>query len=175
MAIKTMSAGNGTGQWAEGWHELTVRDAKYGTWNDKKYLDVLFEGYPDSFNLRIYEAVNKETHEEFALAKFFKVLNAGIIDKIKSPSGKEAIQYDDAPEGLNGKRFNGLFYKDSSGYNKVSPRVAPVKQTGKVISYTDDDVGFWKKIAEKHRDEFLLKDKSTNTENTTTTDEDIPF
>ena len=175
MAIKTMTAGAGTGQWAEGWHELTVSEAKYGTWNDKKYLDVWFEGYPSSFNVRLYEAVNKETHEEFALATFFKVLNAGIIDKIKSPSGKEAIQYDDDVEGLKGKRFNGLFYKDSSGYNKVSPRVAPVKQTGSVISYTDDDVGFWKKLAEKHRDEFLLKEKSADTETATVTDEDVPF
>ena len=140
MAIKTMSAGNGTGQWAEGWHELTVSKAKYGAWNDKKYLDIWFDGYPDSFNLRIYEAVNKETHEEFALAKFFKVLNAGIIDKIKSPSGKEAIQYDDDEKGLVGKQLNALFYKDANGYNKICNRIAPAEQTGEVISYSAEDV-----------------------------------
>ena len=92
MAIKTMAHNSGNGTWSEGWHQLTINKAEYGDWNGKEFLDVWFEGYPDNFNLRIYEAVNKETHEEFALAKFFRLANAGIIDKIKSPSGKEAIQ-----------------------------------------------------------------------------------
>ena len=83
MAIKTMSHSSGNGKWTEGWHTLTINDAKYGDWNGKRFLDIFFEGYPNTFNLRVYEAVNNETHEEFALAKLFKLANAGIIDKVK--------------------------------------------------------------------------------------------
>ena len=151
MAIKTMSHSSGNGTWSEGWHELTIDAAEYGDWNGKKYLDVNFEGYPRNFNLRIYEAHNKETHEEFALAKFFKLSNAGIIDKIKSPNGKEAIQYDDEPKGLIGKKINALFYKDGE-YIKVSNRIAPVVQQGDVLSYTLDDVIFWKGVSEKYEE-----------------------
>ena len=103
MAIKTMSHSSGNGTWSEGWHQLTIESAEYGDWNGKKFLDIYFEGYPKTFNLRVYEAHNKETHEEFAIAKFFKLANAGIIDKVKSPSGKEAVQYDDDAKGLTGK------------------------------------------------------------------------
>ena len=122
MAIKTMAASSGDGKWTEGWHTLTISKADYGDWNDKRYLECKFDGYPDNFTLRVYEAHNKETHEEFALSKFFKLCNAGIIDKIKSPSGKEAIQYDDDEKGLVGKQINALFYKDANGYNKICNR-----------------------------------------------------
>lgn len=151
MAIKTMSHSTGNGTWSEGWHELTIDAAEYGDWNGKRFLDVNFEGYPRNFNLRIYEAVNKETHEEFALAKFFKLSNTGIIDKIKSPNGKEAIQYDDDEKGLIGQKVNALFYKDGE-YTKISNRIAPVAQEGKILSYSIDDVNFWKGVSEKHEE-----------------------
>ena len=143
--------------------------------NGKKFLDVWFEGYPKTFKLRIYEGINKETHEEFALAKFFKLANAGIIDKIKSPSGKEAIQYDDDEKGLIGKLVNGFFYRDGD-YVRVSDRIAPVAQKGEVLSYNDDDVNFWKCVAEKHIKEYASK-KTPAVADTTTegSDEDIPF
>ena len=132
--------------------------------------------------LRIWlylSAENKETHEEFALAKFFKLTNAGIIDKIKSPSGKEAIQYDDDESGLVGKEINGYFYKKGD-YTEVSNRIAPVAQEGKVLSYNDDDVDYWKGVAEKHIKEYVKgKTKNapavSNAETTTITDDDIPF
>ena len=85
MAIKTMSVSSGGGQWTEGWHTLTISKAEYGDWNGTRVLDLYFEDYPETFNHRIFEAFDKETHEEYSLAKFFKLCNAGLIDKIKSP------------------------------------------------------------------------------------------
>ena len=149
MAIKTMSHSSGNGKWTEGWHTLTISEASYDDWNGKTFLDIWFEGYPKTFKLRVYEAHNKETHEEFALAKFFKLANAGIIDKVKSPSGKEAIQYDDDEKGLIGKSINGFFYKEGE-YTRVSDRIAPVPQKGDIISYNESDVEFWKGVTEKH-------------------------
>lgn len=175
MAIKTMSVSSGNGQWSEGWHTLTISSAKYGAWNDTRILDVYFEGYPDTFNHRVFEAFDKETHEEFALSKFFKLCNAGIIDKIKSPSGKEAIQYDDDEKGLVGKQINALFYKDANGYNKICNRIAPTEQTGEVISYSAEDVNFWKGVAEKYQDQKLNVDTPAETVASEVSEEDIPF
>tara|TARA_R100000458_G_scaffold13687_1_gene11483 strand:+ start:728 stop:1252 length:525 start_codon:yes stop_codon:yes gene_type:complete len=149
MAIKTMTHNSGGGTWSEGWHQLTIEAAEYGDWNGTKFIELWFEGYPKTFKLRVYEAHNKETHEEFALAKLFKLANAGIIDKVKSPSGKEAIQYDDEASGLVGKQINGYFYKDGD-YVRVSDRIAPVVQQGNILSYTEDDVHFWKGVTEKY-------------------------
>ena len=175
MAIKTMSHSSGSGTWAEGWHKLTIEKAKYGEWNGKQFLDVWFDGYPENFNLRIYEAANKETHEEFAVARFFKLANAGIIDKIKSPSGKEAIQYDDDPSVLIGKEINGLFYKEGE-YTRISDRIAPVVNTGEVLSYDEDSVNFWKGVAEKHQKERTKKTSvTTDTPPNNTASADIPF
>ena len=149
MAIKTMTHNSGGGTWSEGWHQLTIEAAEYGDWNGTKFIELWFEGYPKTFKLRVYEAHNKETHEEFALATLFKLANAGIIDKVKSPSGKEAIQYDDEASGLVGKQINGYFYKDGE-YVRVSDRIAPIAHQGNVLSYTEDDVHFWKGVTEKY-------------------------
>ena len=176
MAIKTMSHSSGSGIWAEGWHKLAISKAEYGDWNGTKYLDVRFEGYPDTFKLRVYSAENKETHEEFALTRFFKLTNAGIIDKIKSPSGKEAIQYDDDESELIGKELHGYFYKDGD-FVRVSDRIAPVAQDGKILSYNDENVDFWKSVAEKHVKEYVKKSTPAVSSTTTTdiTSDDIPF
>jgi hypothetical protein len=149
MAIKTMTHNSGGGTWSEGWHQLTIEAAEYGDWNGTKFIELWFDGYPKTFKLRVYEAHNKETHEEFALAKLFKLANAGIIDRVKSPSGKEAIQYDDDASGLVGKQINGYFYKDGE-YVRVSDRIAPIAHQGNVLSYTEDDVHFWKGVTEKY-------------------------
>jgi len=149
MAIKTMTHNSGGGTWSEGWHQLTIEAAEYGDWNGTKFIELWFDGYPKTFKLRVYEAHNKETHEEFALAKLFKLANAGIIDRVKSPSGKEAIQYDDDASGLVGKQINGYFYKDGE-YVRVSDRIAPIAHQGNVLSYTEDDVHFRKGVTEKY-------------------------
>jgi hypothetical protein len=176
MAIKTMAAssGGGDGKWTQGWHTLKIKTAEYNDWNGKRFVECTFDEYPANFTLRIYEAHNKETHEEFAIAKLFKLANAGIIDTVKSPSGKEAIQYDDDAIQLEGKRINVFFYKNAEGYNRISDRIAPVAQKGEILSYSDDDVSYWKAAAEKHYAERLLKADAPAT-NPTTNAEEIPF
>ena len=61
MAVKTMPMSTGTGQYNAGWHEVTIRHATADAWTNpkgevKRYIDLLFDGYPDNMNLRIYEA-----------------------------------------------------------------------------------------------------------------------
>ena len=86
MAIKTInSTATGQNKWEEGWHTLNKSEAFFGTWNEKRYAELKFEGYPDTLSLRVYEAHNKETHEEFNVAKLFRLANAGLIDLVKSP------------------------------------------------------------------------------------------
>ena len=177
MALKTMAVSS-DGAWSEGWHTLTINNAKYGTWNDKRYLDLWFDGYPDTFNLRVFEATNKETHEEFAICRVFKLANAGIVDKVTSPSGKEAIQYDDNVSELIGKEVNGFFYKqkgDKKDFIKVSDRLAPVTQEGEVISYTDKDVEYYKGLTQKHYDEYINKSNAPTTSNSEIDEAHIPF
>ena len=173
MAIKTMAASSGDGKWSEGWHKMFIKSAEYGDWNGSKFIECKFDDYPANFTLRIYEQHNKETHEEFNICKLFKLANAGIIDKVKSPDGKEAIQFDDDPINLEGKSINLFFYKNAEGYNRMSDRIAPVEQQGKVLSYTKDDVFFWKQIAEKHYEERLKADAPAT--KPTTEEEEIPF
>jgi hypothetical protein len=174
MAIKTMSHNSGGSIWTEGWHALTIDSAEYGDWNDKRFLDVWFKDYPKTFKLRVYEAKNKETHEEFALARFFKFANAGIIDMVKSPDGKEAIQYDDDENGLIGKQINGYLYKEGE-YIRVSDRIAPVMQQGKILSYTDNDVNFWKSVTEKHVNTRAQKATPMADTKAEGSEENIPF
>ena len=176
MAIKTMAVSTG-GTWSEGWHTLTITKAEYGDWNDKTFIDIWFDGYPDNFNMRTFAATNKETHEEFAISRLFKLANAGIIDKIKSPNGKEAIQYDDDPNNLIGCEINGLFYKqkgDDKDFIKVSDRIAPVAQEGKIISHSEKDVAYYKSLAEKHYDNYINNSDAPE-KSETTTEANIPF
>ena len=100
MAIKTMSSTGG--DWSIGWKEVTLKDAKYGMYNDIRLVDAWLEEYPDTINLRMYEAKSKDTGEEFAIAKLFRLANAGIIGEVQDSSGKKSLQYDDEAANLNG-------------------------------------------------------------------------
>ena len=44
MAVKTMAKNTGTGQYNAGWHELTISKATDVQWNDKRAIDLNFEG-----------------------------------------------------------------------------------------------------------------------------------
>ena len=137
MAVKTMSAtSGGDGKFDDGWHELTIANATYGTYKapagDKRYITLNFEGYPDNMDLRIYEVFNKTTNEEFKVANLFKYANAGILNVLQDPTGKKpVIQYDDEASGLVGKKVNVLFYKErktGKGYTRMFDNIAPVEQ-----------------------------------------------
>ena len=156
MAIKTMTVPTGGGLYTEGWHELKITKAEYGIWKgpkgEKRYIDLWFEKYPENSNLRVYEAKNKETGEEFKIAKLFRYANAGIMDVLKDPTGKNpVIQYDDDASFLIGKSINVFFYKETqtgNNYTRMLDDVAPVEQETEKLSYTESDVASLKKLAE---------------------------
>ena len=191
MAVKTMSASTGGGQYNAGWHELTISKAEYGTWkgpkDTKRYIDVWFEGYSDNMNMRVYETTTK-TGEEFKIANLFKMANAGIIDVLQDPTGKRpVIQYDDEATNLVGKNVNTYFYKETktgNEYSRILDAVAPVVQEGEHLSYTADQVSGIKRSVESNYKKraainggssngFAESTVSPNTE--VTEDETIPF
>ena len=153
MAIKTMSSSGG-GDWSIGWKEVTLKDAKYGKYNDTRYIDAWFEEYPETINLRLYEAHAKATGEEFAIARLFKLANAGIIGEVQNSSGKKSLQYDDEAVNLNGKKLYVFFYKSEDGYFRVLNRVAPVVQEGEVLSYTEKDTEYWMSQGDKYYKQY---------------------
>ena len=190
MAVKTMAVNSGGGKFEDGWHELTITHAKYGVYkqgdNDKRYVTLNFDGYPDNMDLRIYEVVNKKTGEEFKVSNLFKYANAGIMGVLKDPTGKKpVIQYDDEAEGLVGKKVNVLFYKEQktgNGYTRMFDSIAPVEHEGEHLSYTADQVTAIQSGIEKNLENMLNpKDEdvtvgTTVATNTSTTDgKAVPF
>ena len=188
MAVKTMPMSTGTGQYNAGWHEVTVRHATANVWTNPKgearrYIDLLFEGYADNMNLRIYEAKNSETGEEFKLVNVFRYAMAGIIDVLNDPTGKKPIlQYDDDVANLVGTHINVFVYKNKDGYSEFFDTVAPIEQEGEHYSFTADQVTALKTSAEKN---FSRSNKSNHITNgvvlqgtsvtNTASSEDIPF
>ena len=170
MAIKTMSSSGG-GDWSHGWKEVTLKDAKYGMYNNEvRYVDAWFEEYPETINLRLYEAKSKDG-EEFAIARLFKLANAGIVGEVQNSAGRKSIQYDDDAVNLNGKKLQVFFFKNEEGYFRVLNRVAPVPQDGDVISFSEDDAGYWKKQAEKYYEQYKKPAESNGEMIEMTTDE----
>ena len=55
--LTVKNSGDFVDKFPPGWHALTILKAKYGEFNDSKYIDVWFEGFPDNFNARIYAKV----------------------------------------------------------------------------------------------------------------------
>ena len=191
MAVKTMEQNTGTGLFNAGWHELTISSAAYDTYKapsgvTKRYVEVHFEGYPETLHLRIYEAVNKETGTEFKIANLFRYACAGIITVLQDPTGKKpVIQYDDEATNLVDKKINVLFYKETktgNNYTRMFESVAPVEQEGKYISYNADQVTSIQSGIEKNLEKMLARTTTTedvgfntNTTKATTATNDIPF
>ena len=189
MAVKTMTMSTGASLYNEGWHEVTISKATEGVYTssngESKYIDLWFENYADNNNLRVYEARNKETNEEFKLANLFRHAMAGIIEKLDDPTGKKPIlQYDDDVKNLVGKRINAFIYKNEKGYNVFHNTVAPVEQEGEHYSFTTDQVTALKTSAEKslhrsskgkHLTNGTVSEVTPITNNTTNEDVEIPF
>ena len=189
MAVKTMPVSTGAGLYNEGWHEVTIRQATEGVWKgpkgESKYIDLLFEDYSDSNNLRIYEVRNKETNEEFKLVNLFRYAIAGIIEELNDPTGKKPIlQYDDDTVNLIGKHINVFIFKNQKGYNEFFDTIAPIEQEGKHYSFTADKVSALKASAEKnfarsnksnHLTNGTVTNGTTITNNTSNEDLEIPF
>ena len=157
--------GSGGEKFKEGWHEVEISSAKYGTYEagpgeEKQYIDVLLKEYPENMNIRVYETFNSTTKEEFKIANLFKHANAGIVGVLKDPNGKNPlIQYDDDPKNLVGRVFDS---------------VAPVTQEGEHISFSPEAVGSIKNgIIKQVEKKLEAQIKSAPT--TSITEEDIPF
>ena len=162
MAIKTITNSSNS-DWSIGWKSVTLKEAKYGMYNDDvRYVDAWFEEYPDSINLRLYEAKSKNTGEEFAIAKLFKLANAGILGEVQDSAGKKSLQYDDDAVNLNGKQIQVFFYKNEEGYFRVLNRIAPVVQSNEILSYNEKDVDYWKSQGEKYYEQYKKPSESND-------------
>lgn len=155
----TVSKGGGT-SYGEGWKTATISRAAYGVYNDAKYIDVWFEGYPENFNARIY--ANVSNGEEWAMGQVFRFANAGITGGLESDNGKVVIKMDDDPAHLAGKQVHIFLYKDGK-YSRILKQFAPTAFENVAEKFTDDDVVYWKGRAEKYYNEFV-KPKLTKTE-----------
>ena len=180
MAVKTMAKNTG-GLYAEGWHELTISKATDGTWNDKRIIDLNFEGYNDSMQHRVFETHNKTSGEEFKIANLFRYACAGILGVLKDPTGKNpVIQYDDEVENLVGTRVNALFIKKHNpttdkDYVEIYDLV-PVVQKTEHLTYTEDDVSHLKaKVERRQSAKTTVSTNGVNTVTPDTTTADIPF
>ena len=180
MAVKTMAKNTG-GLYAEGWHELTVSKATDGAWNDKRIIDLNFEGYNDSMQHRVFETHNKTSGEEFKIANLFRYACAGILGVLKDPTGKNpVIQYDDEVENLVGTRVNALFIKKHNpttdkDYVEIYDLV-PVVQKTEHLTYTEDDVSHLKaKVERRQSAKTTVSTNGVNTVTPDTTTADIPF
>ena len=127
--MKTLTIKKQTGvSFGEGWHEVVMTKAapgKYAGGEGTKYLDVFFDGYPDSLKLRVHEKYNKETKEEFAVLNLFRYSNSGIKEILEGSDGSMTIGIEDEPENLIGNKVNVFFYKNKEGYTNVSEIIAP--------------------------------------------------
>tara|TARA_R110000824_G_scaffold87475_2_gene215639 strand:- start:4607 stop:5167 length:561 start_codon:yes stop_codon:yes gene_type:complete len=185
----TVNKGGGGGaNYSEGWKTLTISRAAYGVFNDAKYLDVWFEGYPENFNARIYSKVSNG--EEWAMGQVFRFANAGITGGLEGADGKMVIKMDDNPINLAGKEVNVYIYKDGK-YGRILKQFAPIAFKNVAETFSDEDVVYWKGRAEKYftdyvkpklseageADSSFVSSTATTETNTTSvaTGDDMPF
>ena len=146
----TINKGGGS-SYEAGWKTATISRAAFGVYNDAKYLDVWFNGYPDNFNARIYEKISNG--EEWAVGQVFRFANAGITSALEGTNGKMIIKMDDNPALLAGKEVNIYLYKDGK-YSRILKQFAPTVFENAAEKFTDDDVIYWKTKAHKFYTEF---------------------
>jgi hypothetical protein len=185
----TVNKGGGGLSYSEGWKTLTITRAAYGVFNDAKYLDVWFEGYPENFNARIYSKVSNG--EEWAIGQVFRFANAGITGGLEGADGKMVIKMDDSPSELAGKQVNVYLYKEGK-YSNILKQFAPIAFTNVAETFSDDDVEYWKGRAIKYFTDYVkpklngtdegstdfVSSVNTNEETHSTSvgaDDDIPF
>ena len=152
MRTLTVKKGGG-GSWKDGWNTLTINNAAYGDYNGSKYLDVWFEGLPESLNMRVYEAKNAEG-EEFAIGQIFRFANAGIMEGLEGPDGNTVIKLSDDAELLKSSQLNVFIYKDGQ-YSRVCKQPAPTVFENAADSFSEDDVKFWKDKAENYFQKYV--------------------
>ena len=161
MAIRTMSASTGGGsKYSEGWHDATITKAEYGEWNNKKFLEVWFDGYGEYQTMKVWETISSKDNQEFAMARVFKYAQAGIISVLDDPTGKRPIiQFDDEASGLVGKSVSIYLYPDPKNdkYNKISGECSPIPGAYEHMSFTEDVCNSIQAGATKRLQSYLAK------------------
>ena len=147
---RTISIGEVGSSYDAGWHELTIRAAKYGRHDDSDYIDVWFEDYPDNFNMRTWAKKSEKNQEEWCIARLFRFANAGIVEALEEDGKKRATLNDDA-EQLIGKKINILFFKeeatDGNEYGRPYLVPAPTVFSNAVETFTEANVASLKRSA----------------------------
>jgi hypothetical protein len=143
-----------TSMMEEGWGIYKVRSAEYGNWQDKQFLDIYFEGMPESLNLRVYEARDQQGNE-FAIGNIFRYANAGIDTVLTSDSGDKIVKINDNPKLLIGKSLGCFLYKDGK-YMRIHNRVVPSEPFENAAESIDADTISWLMTqAEKSYNEYV--------------------
>tara|TARA_Y100000034_G_scaffold113649_1_gene148890 strand:+ start:195 stop:728 length:534 start_codon:yes stop_codon:yes gene_type:complete len=177
MAITvTKSTGGG---YDEGWKTVTISNATKGDYSGSKYIDLFFEGYPETLKCRVWEARSGEG-EEFQIANMVRYSNPTVLDELDK-DGTTAASLDDSPAGLKGKSLQVFFYKKDNGYSEISPKVVPASPfTNIVDDITEERISRLKASAEayiKRRQEANGVTTETTTTETTegTTEDGMPW
>mgnify|MGYP003123601559 CR=1 FL=1 len=177
--LTVKSGGGDAGKYNPGWHEVTVSNAKYGTWNDSKYLDIWFDGYPENLNMRVYEKIGKDG-SEFAIGQVFRFANAGITGSLEGSDNTMVIKIDDTTEALKGSKLNIFMYKEGK-YSRILKQTAPTAFKNDVESFEDNDVEYWKSRAESYYNDYVKKSDNSGSETDTfatpvsSESDDVPF
>ena len=138
------------GGYSEGWKTVTISDASKGDFNGSKYIDLHFEGFPESVHCRIWETRNKDG-EEFSVSNMVRYSNPTVLEEMDK-DGTTAANLDDSPAGLKGKALQVLFYKKANGYSEISQKVAPAVPFQNIVDNFDDSrISRIKESAEKYQ------------------------
>ena len=150
---------------SEGWHEVTIENAVVGDYNDSRYIDLHFDGYPESLKCRVWEARNQEG-EEFSISNMVRYSNPDILEELTT-DGQLSANLDDSPAGLKGKKLQALFYKKDNGYTEVFQKVAPAVPFENIIdNITEERILKIKTAAEVYKAKRDAKASETTLEDT---------
>ena len=173
--VVTKSTGGG---YDEGWKTVTVSEAVKGDYNESKYIDLFFEGYPETMKCRVWEARNKDG-EEFSVTNMVRYADPEILEEMDK-DGTAAASLDDTPTGLKGKSLQVLFYKKANGYSEISQKVAPAVPFQNIVdNYDDNRIIRIKESAEtyqaKRNEANGIVAETTETAGTETKKDDMPW
>ena len=178
--MRTLTVKQGGSLWTTGWHTLTVSTAKYGTYNDSKFLEIGFKDYPDNFTLRVYAKKGRDG-EEFAIGNVYRFANAGITEVLEGTGGDKVVKLDDSAEQMVNRQLNIFFYKDGD-YTRAYSSVAPTVFENGIDTFTEKDVEYWKDKAETRFQNYTPGSAATNgtatstpPPATTTSEPELPF
>ena len=163
----------GGGGYDEGWKTVVISNAEKGDYSGSKYIDLHFEGYPESLKCRVWEARSGEG-EEFQVSNMVRYSNPEVLEELDK-DGTVAAKLDDSPAGLKGKSLQVLFYKKENGYSEVAQKVAPAHPFQNIVDNFDENrIARIKEAAERYMNNRKKMANGTSTDSDTKSDE-IPW